>query len=77
MNCSNRFCIYEENGCCCLDEIDLNEMGICGQCINISIEDETLNIIKRKTRNMIVRAEEISQIQYPLIDDMIKKDSLT
>ncbi|MBQ7800011.1 MAG: hypothetical protein IJ370_05920 [Oscillospiraceae bacterium] len=60
-----------------MDEIDLNEMGICGQCINISIDDETLNIIKRKTRNMIVRAEEISQIQYPLIDDMIKKDSLT
>ena len=78
MNCENSLCIYEENGVCCLDQIDINYLGLCEQCINISISDETLNILKRKTRERIMRAEEISQIQCPTIEEMIeyKKDSL-
>lgn len=62
MECCNRLCIYEENGSCSLDEIDLNELGLCGQCITISIDEITLKNLKKKTRDRISAAEEISGI---------------
>ena len=72
MNCSNCWCIYEEDGLCCLDEIDIDSLGHCSECINVSIDDEILDILKKATRNRIMQSEEISEVQYPTIDDMIK-----
>lgn len=48
MICENRYCIYWENGKCTLDEIYLDELGICESCIRISIPDEKLHKIREK-----------------------------
>ncbi|MBQ8338217.1 MAG: hypothetical protein IJY33_03650 [Oscillospiraceae bacterium] len=72
MNCGNNFCIYEEDGVCCLDQIGIDSLGFCDQCINISINDEMLSALKGKARDRIMKIEEISRIKYPTIYEMIK-----
>ncbi|MBQ3005473.1 MAG: hypothetical protein IJD88_06035 [Clostridia bacterium] len=48
MNCENDLCIYQENGVCILDEIELDFQGQCTACIRIDIEDSDLKKLKRK-----------------------------
>jgi len=49
MKCENVFCIYESDGICTLDEIELDILGQCTECIYATLDDETLRIAKEKT----------------------------
>lgn len=42
MNCENIYCIYQENGHCVLDQVSLDSMGQCVECIMVSLEDAEL-----------------------------------
>ena len=44
INCENELCIYCKNNKCILDIIQLNSMGICNECVQISIEKISLII---------------------------------
>jgi len=47
MLCENSFCIYQKNGKCILEEININELGQCDECIKISINDTVLEKLKQ------------------------------
>lgn len=49
MKCENIFCVYESQGTCILEEIELDILGQCSQCIYATIDDETLKLAKEKT----------------------------
>ena len=49
MNCENYLCIYENNGTCVLDEIELDIQGQCKECIYVNLSDNDLKQIKIKT----------------------------
>lgn len=49
MKCDNYLCIYEENGVCTLDDIELDIMCQCRDCIYINIEEQQLLKLKIKT----------------------------
>lgn len=46
MKCENLFCLYEENGNCILDEISLDIIGQCTDCIYVDIPQKDLNKFK-------------------------------
>lgn len=48
LNCENQFCIYEENGKCILDKVELDIMGQCTECIYVNLEDSVLKKAKQK-----------------------------
>ena len=48
MNCENNFCIYCERGICVLENISINSLGMCNDCIMVSIEEETFQKQKKK-----------------------------
>ena len=37
LHCDNDLCIYERQGRCILDGISVNQLGMCAECILISI----------------------------------------
>ena len=51
MLCQNKFCIYEENGKCILNETELDINGTCEECIYVNISTEILEEQKNKLRN--------------------------
>ncbi len=48
MICENDYCIYWENNTCILDEIELDNVGMCASCIRVSIPEEILNDLREK-----------------------------
>ena len=48
MYCSNMFCIYSRNNKCILDEVSIDEIGICQDLILVDIPDQTLQRYKDK-----------------------------
>lgn len=50
MKCENCFCIYEENGNCTLQNIELDIQGLCKDCIYINIENRDLQKLKFKSK---------------------------
>lgn len=50
MKCENNFCIYENNGLCILDNVELDFQGQCKECIYVDIEKEKLNYLKNEKR---------------------------
>ena len=48
MNCENSFCIYQSEDKCTLDEISINNLGMCTECIYPTIDEEVLNQAKLK-----------------------------
>ncbi len=50
MKCENNFCIYENNGVCLLNHIELDIQGQCKECIYVNVEDDELEIMKEKSR---------------------------
>lgn len=46
--CENEFCIYQENGKCILDVIELDISGMCQSCIYVNISQEELNKKKKE-----------------------------
>lgn len=48
LKCENYLCIYQKNNQCILDNISLDELGMCDQCIYVDVEEGELNTIKKK-----------------------------
>ena len=48
LSCENEFCIYQKNGTCSLDIVELDIQGTCTDCIYINIEENTLSELKEK-----------------------------
>lgn len=46
VNCENEFCIYQKQGTCILDSVQLNVQGNCVDCIYINVEKNLLNDLK-------------------------------
>ena len=49
MNCENLFCIYKKKGKCILEEIHLDIIGQCKECIYIKIEEKKLEKMKKES----------------------------
>ncbi len=50
MKCENQFCIYWEKHQCILDEIELDEAGVCITCILVSLDDGVLETARNNAR---------------------------
>lgn len=51
--CENEFCIYQKQGNCILESIQLDIQGNCVDCIYVNIEEDALNDLKeRLLRNL-------------------------
>lgn len=48
MNCENCFCICQSKGKCILDEISIDSLGMCAECIYPDIHEKILNQAKLK-----------------------------
>ena len=48
VSCENEFCIYQKQGTCILESVQLDIQGNCIDCICINIEENTLNNQKDK-----------------------------
>ena len=44
INCANEFCIYQQNGFCILNEIELDICGMCASCIYINLSKNELKL---------------------------------
>ncbi len=53
MNCENYLCIYENNGQCILDKIELDIVGLCKECIYIDISNKDLKTKKQEMKNRL------------------------
>lgn len=49
--CSVDMCIYNENGECLLDDIEINELAMCAECILVSVPDDTVQKLKQEARD--------------------------
>lgn len=50
MKCEFKFCIYNENNKCTLDEISVNFYGVCDSALYVEIDEETLEKSKMQTK---------------------------
>ena len=50
LSCENEFCIYQKQGTCILESVQLDIQGSCEVCIYINIEEETL---KKQKENLL------------------------
>ncbi len=48
VNCENCFCVYEENGKCTLDSIEIDINGSCTACVYVDIQEDVLNSLKKQ-----------------------------
>ncbi len=48
MHCENMYCIYQKDNACTLDEIALDSMGMCSDCILVNIDTDALATAKEK-----------------------------
>ena len=46
MKCENYFCIYQKNGECVFDSIEIDIQGSCKDCIYINVDEEKLQLYK-------------------------------
>lgn len=46
--CENEFCIYQKQGNCILESVQLDIQGNCMDCIYIHIKKDDLNTLKEK-----------------------------
>ncbi len=49
MNCENISCIYQKDGKCTLDEVSMNSLGMCSDCIVFDISYEQREKLKLQT----------------------------
>ncbi len=47
MVCENEFCIFQEKRHCTLNDIELDILGQCTQCIYVNIEEKSLAEMKK------------------------------
>lgn len=58
IRCENSMCIYEKNGLCILDEIEINVLGMCDECILPNFDEKSIKAAKRETLKRILEREE-------------------
>ncbi len=44
MRCGNKFCIYNRRGHCFREEVSLNNVGMCNDCVWVRVGERTLDI---------------------------------
>ncbi len=59
MKCENYFCVYQDNGKCILDEINIDIMGQCDSCIYIDIPKFELEKYKKLLKNKFINEKNI------------------
>jgi len=57
MNCENKFCIYQNEGKCMLNKVDIDSLGMCADCIYLDIDEKILNQAKLKLLREYQKAE--------------------
>ncbi len=53
MICENDYCIYWDKNECILNEIHLNNMGVCESCISITIPEKELKRFRKEQLEQI------------------------
>lgn len=48
LSCENEFCIYQKQGNCILNSVQLDVRGSCLDCIYINVEEGVLNKFKEQ-----------------------------
>lgn len=51
MNCENNYCVYNSENKCILDEISIDAVGMCAECIYPNIDKQILDKYKNKFLN--------------------------
>ena len=59
MNCANDYCLYNKEFKCTLEEVNIDSMGICDDCILVNIDNDVL--ATEKVRQLSKIAEEGKQ----------------
>lgn len=54
LSCENEFCIYQKQGKCILEKVQLDIQGNCTDCTYINIEEDSLNNFKNNTLKNLV-----------------------
>ena len=58
LSCQNEFCIYQKQGTCILDRIELDMRGNCVDCIWLNIGKETVDDLKDKLLTELEKTEQ-------------------
>jgi len=53
LDCENEYCIYGSNNQCYLDKVAINSLGMCEDCIMVSLDKDFLETEKKRQRNEI------------------------
>jgi len=48
MNCENNYCIYNSDGACVLDKVNIDSLGMCDGCIMITLDEDFLKAEKAR-----------------------------
>ena len=48
MQCENEYCIYHKSGKCRLNNVTINSVGICDDCIIVSLDEDFLRVEKER-----------------------------
>ena len=48
LSCENEFCIYQKQGSCILESVQLDTQGGCQDCIYVTVEEDTLSDLKER-----------------------------
>ena len=59
MNCEVDYCIYNDDYECILSEIRINSLGMCEECILVSIPNAELKFLKNKLRKQLEKTESV------------------
>jgi len=59
LNCANDYCLYNKEFKCTLEEVNIDSMGICDDCILVNIDNDVL--ATEKVRQLSKIAEEGKQ----------------
>lgn len=49
--CENEFCIYQKQGMCILEKVQLDIQGNCTDCIYINVDKDMLDTLKEELLN--------------------------
>ena len=48
MECDNKYCIYQKNSRCLIEKVTINGLGMCDNCILISLDKDFLETEKER-----------------------------
>jgi hypothetical protein len=53
MRCKNKYCIYNRDFTCILEEISINSLGMCDDCIIVKLNEDFIEAGKEQQRKEI------------------------